>query len=248
MNVGILGVGEVGKAIYKLVTPKHTVFVKDLDRNEFNGETIDILHICIPYTDRFNDIVIHTIHQMKPSLVIIESTVAVGTTRKIFTASKVPIVHSPVRGTHPHLLQGIQTFVKFIGSMNKKTGEKASEYYRQLGVTTSIVSKPEDTELAKLLDTTYYAWAVVFCKAVHALCQKYGIDFETAYTAFNQTYNEGYTKLGRHDVVRPILKSIPGGFGGHCLWENAVILHKTFRTDFENILTPILQVGKKNEK
>ena len=246
MKVGILGVGEVGSAIRKLVRTRHQIFVKDLDRDEIKNQKINFLHVCIPYTSRFVSIVKANIKEINPQLVIIESTVAVGTVRKIFEKTKVPIAHSPLRGMHPNLLKGLRTFVKFIGPISPLIGKKVAKYYQDLGLKTKICHSPEETELAKLLDTTYYAWNIVFCKEVKKLCNQYKVDFKTVYTGFNQTYNQGYQKLGKPFVARPILKPVPGGFGGHCLYENAKILKSQLGKKFQTIIKPILKIGKKN--
>jgi len=80
------------------------------------------------------------------------------------------------------------------------------------------------TETLKLWDTTYYAWNVVFEKAVWAYCQKRGLDFETVYTHANTTYKSGYEQLHRPGVARPILQHVPGKIGGHCLIPNCELL------------------------
>ena len=170
MKVGILGAGEVGSAIRNLVKTKHKVYIRDLNQDGIVGKKIDFLHVCIPYTSKFVQIVRENIEAINPQLVIIESTVAVGTTREIFKKTKIPVAHSPVRGMHPNLLRGIKTFVKFIGPVSPKTGKKVARYYRELGVKTRICRSPEEAELAKLLDTTYYAWNIVFCKEVKKIC------------------------------------------------------------------------------
>ena len=60
MNIGILGLGEVGQAIKKLCLKKHRVFARDLKLDEFKDKKIDILHVCIPYSKNFEKIVIRS--------------------------------------------------------------------------------------------------------------------------------------------------------------------------------------------
>jgi len=52
-KIGILGYGEIGKAIARFY--KNPV-IKDLNRDNGLNE-VDVLHICIPYNDRFVGIV-----------------------------------------------------------------------------------------------------------------------------------------------------------------------------------------------
>ena len=42
-------------------------------------------------------------------------------------------------------------------------------------------------------------------------------------TLYNQTYNEGYSKLNKRNVVRPVLYPTTK-IGGHCVVPNAKIL------------------------
>src|SRR4051812_17439456 len=125
-SVGILGYGEIGKAVASFYTgPK----IKDLERDD-DLTGVDVLHVCIPWSDRFVEIVKGEITQVNPKLTIIHSTVAPGTVEKIGGM----VVHSPVRGVHPNLAEGIKTFVKYIGADDKQAGQAAQEELESLGI------------------------------------------------------------------------------------------------------------------
>jgi len=236
MNIGIFGIGEVGSAIKKIIEKKHKVFIADKKEDRINGNKIDILHICIPYSNIFIKTVIQAINKYQPKLTIIESTVAPGITNLIFQKTKVLICHSPIRGIHPNLSQGIKTFVKYIGPVSKATGNKAKKYYQDLGIKIQLFKNAKTTEIAKLMDTTYYAWNIIFQKEMYKICQKNKIDFEEAYTQWNETYNQGYKKLGMNHVIRPVLKHTPGKIGGHCIVSNCQILSKTLTDPISRII------------
>ncbi len=218
IEVGILGYGEVGQAIAKFYkNPK----IKDLKRDD-GLEKAEILHVCIPWGDNFIAIVKKEIKKIKPRLVIIHSTVAPGTTKKIGGM----IVHSPVRGIHPHIHQGIKTFIKYIGADNKKAGELAKKYLENLGLKVKIFYPSATTEIGKILDTTYYGLCIAWHGEMEEICKKWKINFDEAVVDFNKTYNEGYEKLGKKNVVRPVLYPPKGGIGGHCIIPNAEIMEK----------------------
>jgi UDP-N-acetyl-D-mannosaminuronate dehydrogenase len=99
-----------------------------------------------------------------------------------------------------------------------------------LGIKTKVFQPSITTEIGKLLDTTYYALCIAWHGEMKKLCDKYKIDFEKAVTDFNKTYNEGYKKLGKPNVIRPVLYPPRSGIGGHCLCENAEILQKYFKS------------------
>ena len=44
------------------------------------------------------------------------------------------VVHSPIRGIHPKLFDGIKTFVKYIGADNKEAGDLAKKHLEGLGI------------------------------------------------------------------------------------------------------------------
>lgn len=227
-KIGILGYGEVGRAIANFYKNPH---IKDMRRGD-GLAGVDILHICIPWSENFIPTVKKEIKLIKPRLTIIHSTVPVGTTSKIGGMT----VHSPIRGIHPHLYKGIKTFVKYIGADNKKAGLAAQKHLKGLGVKTKVFSPATTTELGKLLDTTYYGLAIAWHGEMKEICDKFGINFNEAVTDFNQTYNEGYKKLGKHNVVRPVLYPPQYGKPKHCIVPNATILSKYYKTPVFELL------------
>ncbi len=215
-KIGILGYGEVGQAIAKFYdNPK----IKDLDRDD-DLKGVEILHVCLPWSEKFVEIVKKEIKKIKPKLTIIHSTITPGTTKKIGGM----VVHSPIRGIHPELFEGIKIFVKYIGADNKKAGELAKSHLESLGIKTKVFFPSVTTEIGKLLDTSYYGLIIAWHGEMEKICKKLGVKFEEAVTDFNKTYNEGYIKLGKKNVIRPVLYSPKGGITGHCIIPNVEIL------------------------
>jgi len=216
MKIGILGYGEIGRAIAKFyIHPK----IKDLKRND-GLEGIEILHVCIPYSKSFIEIVKKEISEYNPKLTIIHSTVPLGTTKKIGGS----IVHSPCRGVHPNLFQGLKTFVKYIGFDNHSAGRLAQEHFRSLGLETLCCYDSRNTEAMKLWDTTQYGMFIILNKEIYKYCKKNKLNFDFVYTIANFSYNKGYTKLNKKNVVRPYLNYVPGEIGGHCVIPNCHLL------------------------
>lgn len=243
-RIGILGYGEVGKAIAALypVAGAPYVFIEDTssspmhtfdDAQAYGG--INILHVCIPYSSQFVAEVAKYIKQFAPgALIIIHSTVPVGTTEKVREAAGIvgiATVHSPVRGVHPDLTRGIKTFVKYIGADSPTAGAAAAAHFARLKIKAQVVHKSKTTELMKLLDTTYYGLCIAFHAYAEKLCVESDVFFERVMTDPNNTYNAGYTKLGKQGVVRPILYPPDGPIGGHCVIPNAALLKEQFGED-----------------
>ncbi len=211
----IIGDGEVGSSLFKILKPRYNVSIRDL-KDSVNG-AFDVLHICYPPIKNFVAVTKNYIKIYQPKIVLIHGTVPVGTTAKIGDIA----VHSPVRGTHPNLEKGLKTFVKYFSGPKAK---EAAKIFANVGVKTKIFSKSEVTELGKILDTTYYGWNIIFCKEVKKICDSIGLDFNEVYTIQNLDYNDGYNKLGKKNVVRPVLKPTSGKIGGHCVVPNCDLL------------------------
>lgn len=219
-HIGILGYGQIGIALARFYNqPK----VKDLERDD-GFRDVEILHVCIPWSDKFVEIVKQQIKEIQPKLVIIHSSVAPGTTKEIGSIA----VHSPVRGVHPHLFEGMQTFVKYIGADEEEMGKLAQEHFESIGIQTELLSPSVVTEIGKLLDTTYYGLCIAWHGEMKEICDQLGVDFEEAVSNFNKTYNEGYQKLGMKNVVRPVLYPPEGSIGGTCVIPNAKILAERY--------------------
>jgi UDP-N-acetyl-D-mannosaminuronate dehydrogenase len=252
-EIGVIGIGEIGKAIVEIAGKKFVVCRKDLDFAEIGERKLDYLHICIPYSEEFLSVVVEAVKKYQPKLTVIHSTIAVGVTRNICKITKSAVIHSPVRGDHPHLARDIKRFTKFIGAIDSKSANFAKRHLSEMGVKDiSLLESPEETELGKLLDTTYFAWNVIFCKLVGRLCNELNLDYENVYTKFNETYNKGY-KTTKPYVTRPVLKYVHerdknGGIGGHCLMENAQILDGALHLSITKFLIEQNEEIKKTKK
>lgn len=240
-TIGVLGIGEVGSAIAEIFLKKFNVLKKDLNFDGIKDSKLEVLHVCVPYGKKFQDIVTKQIKRCNPALVIIHSTVKPGTTSEIFKKTKTPIVHSPVMGTHPNLKKHILKFSKFIGPVNSEADKLAKKHFTDVGIKTLSFNNPLETETAKLLDSTYYAWNIAFNKLVAEMCTRLKLDFDNVYTEFNLAYNKGY-KVSNPNVLRPVLQFKNGPIGGHCVIPNVNFLneyHKSSLTSF------ILEANKK---
>lgn len=233
-KVGIIGYGEIGQSLEKLYLGKDIVIqINDtgLDKSEIESN-VDILNIAIPFTskDTFVEVVSKYITELKPELTIIHSTVTPGTTLDVIKNTKNNnIIHSPVRGVHPNLYEGLKTFIKFIGSDNKEATILAKNHYDEIDLKYEIFESSKATELAKVLSTTYYGMCIAFHNDINNLCKEHNVKFDEVATKWNKTYNEGYSKLGMSNVIRPVLYPPKDGkIGGHCVVPNAELCKQFF--------------------
>jgi len=231
-NILLIGMGEIGSSIKKLYDSysEYKVYYLDVKiENEQNiPKSIEVMHINIPYSEKFIEIVSDYIEKYNPNLTIINSTVKIGTTKQIRKFTNKKVIHSPVMGVHPYLTESMRTFIKIIGGETLKESLLASEHFESIGVKSLIYRTSSDSEAAKLLDTTYYMYNIFFNKKVWKLCKENNLNFDDVYTTTNEIYNDGYEKMGMKHVCRPILKYIKGRILGHCLEPNALLLEDKF--------------------
>lgn len=231
-KIGIVGLGEIGSAVREVaVAAGVRVVEKEVDTNPIvlAGPEVTTLHICIPFSERFIKEVAECVY-LNIKTIFVHSTVPPGTCRKLqeSLSDDVDVIHAPVRGLHPNLASGLLTFPMFLGARNKQVAIGNSTLITRLGIFPHAVNIWEESELAKVLDTTYYGVCIAFHDYAAKLADEVGADFHNVMTEYNRGYNEGYTKLGKPEVVRPVLYPPKGSIGGHCVTPNANLLEETF--------------------
>lgn len=204
----VIGGGEVGAAIADVLDCDILDTEPSRCRGEL-GEGYEYVHICIPYVEGFENVVMFYREKLKPRYLIIHSTVPIG------TSTKLGAIHSPVRGKHPHLTESVKNFTKYFAGAG---ADKVAKEFK--GIDTKCFPKPETTEAMKLCDLLQYAASIIVAKEIAEFCEKMDLEYDDVYTEGNTTYNLGYYKMGEAHFVRPVLKQMPGKIGGHCVIQN----------------------------
>jgi hypothetical protein len=217
----VIGLGETGHPLWEVLDkayPKRIVGydVKYQTPDIQSDEKFKFLHICIPYGQRFIEIVQEYQKKLNPGLTVIHSTVPVGTTRKIENA-----VHSPILGKHGRMSEDILTYPKWIG------GEKAREvvdFFEGARMRTNVVNTPEETELLKLLCLAKYGMSIAFSIYQKRLCEQFRIDYNDVYL-WDTFYNEGVLPSLKRPLITPPSKE---KIGGHCVVPGTKLLNAQF--------------------
>ena len=211
-KVAVVGLGEIGKPLFELISRYFDSIEVDITPVKRTGP-VDILHICYPF--EIPDFVAETaryITLFHPTLTIINSTVAIGTTREIAQKTNSAVVHSPVRGKHARMLEELISYTKFIGAIDPVAAKRAKAHFSTLGLKTKLLSSPEATELAKLTETTYFGLLIAWAQEVERYCDKLGENYDDIVSFYDEIN------------FFPPVKYFPGAIGGHCVKENIEIL------------------------
>jgi UDP-N-acetyl-D-mannosaminuronate dehydrogenase len=228
-KIVVVGLGEVGKPLFELVSKHHETVGVDISPVERIGRT-DVMHVCYPF--QIKDFIGETaryIELFKPALTIVNSTVAIGTTRAIAERTGAAVVNSPVRGKHAHMLDQLRIYAKFIGAMDATSGQQAAEHFESVGLKTKVLSSPEATELAKLTETTYFGVMIAWAQEIERYCDESGQDYNEVVSFFEEIQ------------FFPPVKYFPGVIGGHCVMPNIEILRKRY----QSIILDAIQASNK---
>jgi hypothetical protein len=210
----VIGNGQVGKAIYPHLMGGKQVFDKEWVHNNI---CTPVLHICIPYSSQFVDIVKEAQRKSSCIFTFIHSTVKPGTTAKIGKAA-----YCPTQGRHADdFTDNMKLYPKGMAGTRPE--------YDMLDDKTDFDciywgEKTEELEYAKIASTNYMYWNIVYQKEIAKYCDKKGYDFHKIYRAWNKSYNLGIS-VNHPDWQRPVydLKPEPTP-GGHCLPANINII------------------------
>lgn len=231
-RVVVVGLGEIGKPLFEIVSKHHQAVGVDISPPIGRIEQVDILHVCYPF--QIQDFVGETaryIALFKPALTIVNSTVAIGTTRSIAERTGTPVVNSPVRGKHVRMFEDLYRYRKFVGGIDRAAGEQAAEHFESIGLKTTILSSPEATELAKLTETTYFGLMIAWAQEVERYCDRSGQDYDEIVSFYDEI------------KFFPPVRYFAGVIGGHCVMPNIEILSKFDHS----VLLKAIQVSNKKK-
>ena len=215
-TVVIVGLGEVGKPLLEIMKGRYRTFGVDINQPAPVSQC-DVMHICFPFQNgNFVGQVVEYIHQYRPALTVINSTVAPGTTRSIAVESGTAVVSSPVRGKHARMQEELLHYTKFVGALDPRAGQRAVEHFEGIGMKAKLLASPEASEIAKLTETTYFGLLIAWAQEIERYCMKLGVVYDEVASFYDEI------------KFFPPVKYFPGVIGGHCVMPNLAILRQQF--------------------
>ena len=150
------------------------------------------------------------------SLVILETTVPAGDTRRRFLPlleARSGLQHgrdfwlafSPERVQSRTLLRDLRTYPRIVGALDAEGGQRAAEFYREsLDVEVRLLASAEAAELCKLAESIFRDVNIALANELAMYADELGIDFEEVRAAANSQPQS--------------MVHVPGiGVGGHCI-------------------------------
>jgi len=240
-EVGVIGVGYVGQALVQSLTSAgFKTFGYDLDENKlrtikdelFTGftsveslEYSDVICVCVPTpldSQRKPDLtfLMKAIEDLakfrsQKQLIIVESTVAPGTLRKIVLpslekygrrhGSDFHLALSPERVDPGNRTFALKNTPKIIGGVGETATRLASLFYSKFIDQVVVTSTPEVAELTKMLENTFRLVNISLMNEIKIYAEKAGIDI---WEAIDAASTKPYAFMAHY----------PGpGVGGHCI-------------------------------
>ena len=225
----VVGLGEIGKPILKLLSKNNIVVGFDINPNlmdekkfeKYKNHKTSFLHITIPVTDKFIRNILELYKKFHPECIVIHSTIKPGTTEKLQGKLPSPVIYSATRGVHKRMIYDLKRYTKFfvISSSAPRKNWASSKFVKLMkdcGIKTKRMSKPETLELAKIIcDTTYLGWLINYAQLSNRIAIEYRIDYDEMWSFSDEIHKF----LGN----RP--KMYPGYIGGHCVIPNLNLIN-----------------------
>jgi len=259
-NIGIIGQGFVGNAIYQKFKNYFDVATFDLDETKRNTETIeevvnlsDVVFVCVPTpmkrVDGSCDIsivesVLKELNEVgKPIVAVIKSTIP-PTTTEMFNKNfkNLTIVFNPEFLTEANAVQDFENQSKIILGGPKEGTTVLKQIYRLVFSTTPIIKTGSThAEMVKYLTNTFLATKVAFANEIYQICDKLALDYDKVVEY--ATYDD---RLGKSHWA------VPGpdgdfGFGGHCFPKDlsAILRLTQMLNTTNNVLSATEQTNSK---
>lgn len=254
MKTLIIGMGEVGRAHYDILSTTYPVSAYDIKTGWYHWGPgylastdkpavgpFDIMHIATPWLgDDFIPMVEGYAKERKPKIISVLTTVPPETCRRIEGKLGIPTVHSTTRGLHPNLVTGLLNIMKHVGGTRSKD---VAAYFQAAGIRCRSHQQAVTTELAHQLINIDYAVALAFADEKARICRQFGVDYVEAVMTYTMSHNDGFTQLDHRSKCRPILTPPNGRIGGHCLVQNAKMLAPILRD--AGVSAPLVEMIEK---
>lgn len=169
-------------------------------------------------------------------LVILRSTVRVGTTRQIVlpilkkSNKFFDLAYCPERTQEGNALNELKILPQIIGGINNLSKQRSKKIFEKITKNILFTSKLETAELIKILDNTYRDVSFAFANEVSLICNSLNINS-------SEVINLGKFKYPRTNIPNP------GPVGGPCLAKDTYILKESLK---KNKFLPLISMSARS--
>ena len=230
MNLGIIGQGFVGNAIYQNFKKYYKVFTYDLQLKLCNSDLEEILQrckiifVCLPTPMNKDgscnlDILEGALKEINDQttiddrIVVIKSTIIPGSTDKYNNTYKnIEIVFNPEFLTEANAIDDFENQTRILLGGSVKTTTKLKQLYSAVFRNTPKIIKTDakSAELVKYVTNTFLSTKVSFANEMYKICEALELDYDKIIEMATLDPRLGDSHWG-----------VPGpdgdfGYGGHC--------------------------------
>ena len=226
MNIGIIGQGFVGNAIYQKFKKFYNVLTYDLDKSKCNANEQEVfdcetIFVCLPTPMQKDggcatfliEPVLESINaNNKTDVVVIKSTIIPGTVERWNNMyENIQVVHNPEFLTERNAVQEFNNQNRIILGGPRPATTKLKQIYSKVFPKAHVI-KTDSThaEMIKYLTNTFLSLKVSFANEIYQICSKLKIDYDKVveYATMDERLGESHWSVPGHDG--------DFGFGGHC--------------------------------
>lgn len=249
MEIGVIGQGFVGNALYQKFKNYYDIKTYDLDESKCNSskqEVLDceIVFVCLPtpmntdgscHTGIVESAIAEISSNNKTKIAIVKSTIPPGTTKgwNSWYGPNLNVVFNPEFLTEANAVKDYENQNRIILGGDEDVTLDLSPLFLEVFPHASIIlTDSTEAEMIKYLTNNFLSVKVAFANEMYDLCSTLNVDYDKVVKY--ATYDE---RLGKSHW------SVPGpdgdfGFGGHCFPKDlSAILSVTREHDtIDNVL------------
>jgi|TARA_B100001758_G_C18384000_1_gene598917 UDPglucose 6-dehydrogenase len=258
MNIGIIGQGFVGNAIYQKLKKYYKVFTYDIQAKLCNSDLDEVLNrckiifVCLPtpmnkdgscnldILDNTLDTINKASMEIEDRIVVIKSTIIPGSTHNFQLKYRyIDLVFNPEFLTEANAVDDFENQTRLLLGGPKRATTKIKQIFSAAFRKTPRIIKTDakTAELVKYVTNTFLATKVSFANEIYQLCESLDLD---------------YDKIIEYATLDPRLGDshwgVPGpdgdfGFGGHCFPKDlAAIIEITKENNITNNVLKAAQI------
>ena len=259
MNIGIIGQGFVGNAVYNKFKNYYNVLTFDLDKSLCNSSFEKInkeckyIFVCLPtpmnkdgscYIGIVENLLIklneHSIEISKSKIVVVKSTIPPGTTKKWNDKfDNLSVVFNPEFLTEANAVKDYENQNRIILGGPKDETLQLNSIFSKVFPTAKIINTNSiDAEMVKYTTNSCSAMKVSFANEIYQICKKVNADYDKVIESTIEDFRVGTSHW-----------KVPGpdgdfGYGGHCFPKD---INALISVALDNNISPKMLIAT-NEK